>query len=92
MKRILMLLVLLLLFTGVALADGPELNWNVVAGGGGSASDGLYSLGATVGQGATGVAEDGLYTLQAGFWHTWMAFAPPQEGYTIYLPIVLRNH
>lgn len=92
MKRAALLLALVFLLAGVALAEGPELPWSVVAGGGStSASDGLYGLGATIGQGAAGVAGDGLYTLQAGFWHTWAAFAPPQEQYAIYLPLVLRN-
>jgi len=92
MKRALLLLTLVFLLTSVVLADGPEVPWSVVAGGGStSASDGLYSLGATVGQGATGVAGDGLYTLQAGFWHTRAAFAPPPPRYAIYLPLVLRE-
>ena len=91
MKRVLLLLALLLLFTDAVLADGPEVHWSVVAGGGGAASDGLYGLGATVGQGASGVATDGAYILQAGFWHTLGPFAPSQEHHRIYLPLVIRQ-
>ncbi|HDN80815.1 MAG TPA: hypothetical protein ENG33_10175 [Chloroflexi bacterium] len=92
MKRITLLLLLLLISTGVALADGPyQLEWTVMAGGGGSATDGVYSLGATAGQRACGVAGDGVYSLQAGFWYVRVSLVPPEARYSVYLPLVMRN-
>ncbi len=90
MKRVLLLLTLLLILAKPVQADGPgTVEWSVVAAGGGAMDDGVYHLGATVGQGAVGVAEDGLYTLQAGFWHTRPSASSPQ--YWLYLPLIVRN-
>lgn len=92
MKQIVLLLLLLAFGVGAALAEGPDMNWSVIAAGGSTpASDGIYRLRATLGQGACGMAYDGEYSLQAGFWHIWGALAPPQERYAVYLPLVLRN-
>ena len=66
-----LVLVGLLLVTGVALA-GPanfSLDWNVVAGGGGTLSGGGYSLSGTMGQGTVyQTMSGGNMTLTGGFW------------------------
>lgn len=77
-----------LLLAGLALANsGPEPVRAVLGGGASdSAAPGL-TLRATLGQPVVGVvsAPGGDITLGQGFW----GLGPP---YSIYLPVVLRNH
>jgi hypothetical protein len=85
-KLIIFILVLLLLVSaGTALAQTQEfeLGWFAV-GGGGDSSGGGYDLSATSGQSAAGELSGGGYTLGGGFW------GPPQASLTIYLPLVVR--
>jgi hypothetical protein len=93
-KRLAGLVVLLLCLTSslsVAswLSDGYEVSWWTVDGGGGTLSNGTYSLSGTVGQPDVGPAlENGGYTLVGGFWYG--AAAP--EWYDLHLPVVLRSY
>jgi hypothetical protein len=81
-------LICCLLLTSIALASGSySINWWVIAGGGGHAEAGNYSLDATIGQPVTGVMSGGPYTLASGFWGGALAVE-----YKIYLPIVLKNY
>ncbi len=55
-----------------------------VVGGGAymTSTDETYTLGATAGQAATGALSGGDFSVQAGFW--------VEDGYGIYLPVILR--
>ena len=80
----------LLLLASVALAaNGYELAWWTVDGGGATFSTGGgYSLGGTTGQPDAGVLRGGEYTLGGGFWGGG-ALATYDHG--LYLPLVLRG-
>jgi hypothetical protein len=78
-----------LLLTSLALASGSySINWWVIAGGGGVAEAGTYSLDFTIGQPVVGVAKDTGYELCSGFWCSELVAVE----YRIYLPIVLKNY
>ena len=47
---------------------GEEINWQVIAGGGGSGSSTNYQLSATIGQTAVGSGVSTSYQLSQGFW------------------------
>ena len=84
-------LVTLLTMVGIlnAAPTQYELDWWSVDGGGGTLSDGTYSLSGTVGQPDVGPAlEGGTYRLVGGFWYGKGA----EQWYELYLPSVLRNH
>ena len=82
-----------LVVTGAAWANGiANINWWVIGGGGGHAEAGIYTLDATIGQAVVGAATDGGYELCSGFWCGLVEAAPPPLGYTIYLPIILKNY
>ena len=71
-------LALLAMVSATAAADTYDLSWNAIAGGGtSSATGGVYSLGATIGQAATGPLSGGSYNLVSGFWPAETATAPP---------------
>jgi hypothetical protein len=88
----------LLLSASVALAERDDsaasgasydLSWWTVDGGGGHSAtrDGSgYTLGGTAGQPDADVLTDGSYTLAGGFW------GGAAVGYSVYLPLVLRNY
>lgn len=92
-------LVALLLFTSLALANHGDyhLGWWTVDGGGATAldsDDGVYTLGGTIGQADAGTLEsnDGSYTLDGGFWAgeaQSTGDAPSQND--VYLPAVIRE-
>ncbi len=89
--KVALAMALLLLLGGAALASGtPAIDWWVIGSGGGSASNGIYSLNGTLGQAVVGTSANDPYGLCAGFW-----CAPWGEGgetHLIYLPIVLRAY
>ena len=62
-----------------------EMEWWGVDGGGGTLSDGIYSLSGTVGQPDVSPAlKGGTYRLVGGYWYGVGA------EYRIYLPLVLK--
>jgi hypothetical protein len=66
--------------------DSYDLSWSTVDGGGYTFSTGGdYSLGGTVGQPDAGSLTGGGYTLGGGFW------GGGEAGYTVFLPVVLRD-
>lgn len=78
-------LVALLVFAGVALANGVyEVPWFAVDGGGGESAGGEFILGGTIGQPDAGILSGGTYTMAGGFW--------PGVGanYLRFLPIVMK--
>ena len=60
-----------------------ELTWNTIDGGGGSSSDGSYSLDGTIGQADAGTLIGGGYTLNGGFWSC------AGSQFTVFLPLIL---
>jgi hypothetical protein len=50
---------------------GEEINWQVLASGGGTQTLGTLVLGSTIGQTAAGSSSVGTYTLQSGFWQNF---------------------
>ena len=48
--------------------EGFDLSWATIAGGGGTCTNGQYSLTGTIGQPDAGVMTNGNFTLQGGFW------------------------
>ena len=91
-QLILALAVAALLVGGVPMAraqrdTGYTLDWWTVDGGGQTEPDGAgYTLSGSIGQPDADVWWGDGYTLSGGFWGG--------EGvqYTVYLPIILRNH
>jgi hypothetical protein len=87
------LLGVIILLTGSTLLARSEsaslvLPWWTVDGGGGTLSNGNYSLSGTIGQADAGAAlEEGAYTLVGGYWYG----ARTELGrYELYLPSVIR--
>jgi hypothetical protein len=50
---------------------GEQINWQVLASGGGTQTLGTLVLGSTIGQTAAGTSSVGSYTLQSGFWQNF---------------------
>ena len=76
---------IVLCVAGVMMANSEVIiNWDVIAGGGGQASSGIYTLNNTIGQAATGLTDSGSFDLCAGYW------CMKSIGRPIYLPVVLR--
>src|SRR2546422_6646998 len=48
--------------------SGPQMDQNVVAGGGGTSSSGPFKIEGTVGQSVTNISTGGSFSLQSGFW------------------------
>jgi len=84
-----LILVLVLLVSGVALAADPyDLSWWTVDGGGGTSSGNGYTLNGTIGQPDAGtLASGGGYTLAGGFWHGGVAAFPENM---VYMPLLVR--
>ena len=66
---------------------GHTLDWWTVDGGGQTQPDGTgYTLSGTIGQPDADGWSGGEYTLSGGFW------GGGGVQYTVYLPVILRNH
>jgi hypothetical protein len=78
---------LFLLLTGTTLAlaqsNNFTLDWWTVDGGGGTSSDGRFTLQSTIAQPDAGQMSSRTYTLLSGYWDV----SGPNE---VYLPVVLR--
>ena len=62
-------MLLLWLFTPVLHAQSYNIDWYKIAGGGGTSTNGQYSLSGTIGQpDASGAMTGGNYSLTGGFW------------------------
>jgi hypothetical protein len=94
----LVVLLLVAVLAGVGLARRAlaqsggqyDLTWNTVDGGGVTyLAAGAYTLSGTAGQPDAAVWSGGAYTLAGGFWCAPVAAG---GGYSIYLPLVLRNY
>lgn len=81
------LMIAMATFAGVAAgaANGVDIGWSVLAGGGGRAGSGTLSLDNTAGQAAAGLASGGTTQLCTGFW------CQNQARQAVYLPLLLRS-
>lgn len=69
MKKILLLFLVVFAFCLPALAQPYSIDWYKIAGGGGTSTNGQYSVSGTIGQpDASGVMAGGNYFLTSGFW------------------------
>jgi hypothetical protein len=83
------LVLLLLVGTGMALAAGGyDLSHWTVAGGGGASSGTGYSLSGAAGQPAAGELSGTGFHLSGGFWVGGGVAGPP--GHDLYLPLILK--
>lgn len=63
---------------------GYDLSWTTFDGGGTTtASGGIYSLGATIGQPEAGRQSGGIYTVLGGFWREWI--------YKLFMPLIYKH-
>ena len=72
-------------------AEGYDLSWWTVDGGGGSVADASsgYTLSGTAGQADAGLLTGGGYTIRGGFW----GGAPRgPQAFWVYLPLLLRAY
>ncbi len=92
MKRISLFIsiILALLVVSIAVAQsggGYDLTWNTIDGGGGTSSNGAYTLNGTIGQADAGSLSGSGYTLSGGF---CVGAAAATMNYRVYLPSVLK--
>jgi len=85
-------LAVFLLALPVMAAGTPAIDWWLIGGGGGHAENAPYTVDGTIGQPVVGTTTDTGYELCSGFWCGVVEAAPPPLGYTIYLPIILKNY
>ena len=86
MKKLFLLVALLLPAAGFA--QSYTIDWHKIAGGGGTSTNGPYSLSGTIGQvDASGALTNGGYSVTGGF---WAIYAVQTEGAPL-LTIVYTN-
>ena len=69
MKKLILSCLLAFAFCLPSLAQSYSINWSKIAGGGGTSTNGQYSLSGTIGQpDASGAMTGGNYSLTGGFW------------------------
>ncbi len=67
----------LLLAPSVLVAADYTIDWSTIDGGGGTSTNGQYSLTGTIGQPDGGTMSGGNFTLQGGFWGVVAAVQTP---------------
>ncbi len=77
-----------LLLAGAVLAQAAEVNWWVIAGGGGRDTNGSVTLDSVVGQWVSGSDTTGSTQVNAGFLITAGGAGPTHR---IFLPLVLKS-
>lgn len=83
-----LLMTIAMMVTVAAAADGYDLSWWTVDGGGGTSSGGDYTLSGTLGQPEAGAPLSAVeYTLTGGFWH---GSTTPVAEMKIFLPLIVR--
>ena len=88
MIGVLLFTVFILLLGSLVLAAPTEftVSWWTVDGGGGTSSNGRYTLSDTIGQADTGrPLTNSRYTIRDGFW-VW-----PDPAHKIYLPLITSD-
>ena len=79
MKKIILLSLTLLLLAGTAAlvyAGSTSIDWDVIAGGGGSTSSGDVTIEDTIGQPVVGASQAGDVAIDSGFWPGLQAATP----------------
>jgi len=66
--KIVSVLLLVLLMTSVAISQNYQIDWYVIASGGGELSSTNYNVNGTAGQAITGVSTSPGYIIESGFW------------------------
>jgi hypothetical protein len=82
------LFALLVITVSLAVAQsggGYDLTWSTIDGGGGTTSDGGYTLDGTIGQPDAEAMSGGGYSLVGGFWGGALT------QYRAYLPLMLKG-
>ena len=80
--KALCLTALLLLGPAIAArAQSYDISWYKIAGGGGTSTNGSYSLSGTIGQVDAGTMSGGGYTLAGGFWGIFSTVQVPGSPY-----------
>ncbi|MCK4858585.1 MAG: hypothetical protein KAT58_11495, partial [candidate division Zixibacteria bacterium] len=62
------ILIITLLITSVAVAQNYQVDWYVIASGGGHSESATYQIDGTIGQPIVGLSSSENYILEAGFW------------------------
>lgn len=76
-------------------SDNYNLEWHILAGGGGLASSGNYTVQGTAGQALSGASQPSSdnYQVGGGYWGGGGGFEElPNFDYTLYLPLLLKNN
>ena len=77
---------MLFIFGLAAQAQTYSINWDVIAGGGGNATGGVYSVNSTIGEHVAGGALTGSgFSLSSGFWALYSVATPGTPTLTIFL-------
>ncbi|MEE9553111.1 MAG: hypothetical protein V3W18_02345 [candidate division Zixibacteria bacterium] len=66
--KILKILIITLMAASAVSAQSYQIDWSVIASGGGHAESGNYQADGTIGQAVAGQASSESYTIQAGYW------------------------
>ena len=69
--------------------SNTQVDWYVVASGGGASSGGPFLVQGTIAQPAVAVLRGGGFQLTGGF---WQASGAPELPLRLYLPVVLKAH
>ncbi|MBN1875550.1 MAG: hypothetical protein JXA33_15095 [Anaerolineae bacterium] len=82
---------LLIAATWVVAADGFNLGWYVISGGGNASSSADYVLMGTLGQPVASVSNSTGFRLGGGFWYGIAEIVPAPLTYKVYLPYIFRD-
>ena len=80
-----LIVLITLVVTPVMAAELTEVTWYVIGGGGGAATDGIYTLNGTIGQPVTGLDGSADIDVCSGFWCKVL------EHYRIFVPLILKQ-
>ena len=81
-----LILLFCVLIPGISFAQPYSIDWYKISGGGGTSTNGQYSLSATVGQhDAGGPMTGGTFSLTGGFWALFAVQTPGAPTLRIFL-------
>jgi hypothetical protein len=80
--KIINIVLLLFLMASFAMAQEYQIDWSVIASGGGQTESGSYQVSGTIGQPIVGQTSSENYSMEAGFW----AGVVPGGGDCVYIP------
>src|SRR5215469_15502068 len=76
-QRIILSVLAALLLAATAPAQSYFVNWYKISGGGGTSTNGTYSISGTIGQhDASGAMTGGGYSVTGGFWAIYAVYTP----------------